>query len=180
MNKAKTGYFAGRRRVLAQLLSSTMLVAVLPVTGALAQGLGTADKPVEVRIMANDAYANLWQEQLVPLFNQPVFLELVGGHGDAYAPYAQHEGQQARLIMHLNRPLHHASLLYKARAPSGHHAFHHNASAAAGEDHFAGRRPAAGARHAQNARSDAKMPSTRMTVRRLTRTGSRAIIGWTC
>jgi multiple sugar transport system substrate-binding protein len=47
-----------------------MLVAALPVTGALAQGLGTADKPVEVRIMANDAYANLWQEQLVPLFNQ--------------------------------------------------------------------------------------------------------------
>ncbi|HQZ11944.1 MAG TPA: sugar ABC transporter substrate-binding protein [Devosia sp.] len=70
MIKARSGFFAGRRRVIAQLLSSTMLVAAMPLAGVQAAGLGTADAPVEVRIMANDAYSNVWQEQLVPLFNK--------------------------------------------------------------------------------------------------------------
>jgi multiple sugar transport system substrate-binding protein len=70
VKKTGSGVSTRRRRVIAQLLGSTMLVAALPATPVLAEGLGTADKPVEVRIMANDAYSNVWQEQLVPLFNQ--------------------------------------------------------------------------------------------------------------
>jgi multiple sugar transport system substrate-binding protein len=62
---------AGRRRAVAQLLGSVLLIAALPLATAQAQqGLGTADQPVEIRIMANDAYANTWQTQLVPLFNE--------------------------------------------------------------------------------------------------------------
>lgn len=41
-------------------------------TSALAQGagLGTADKPVEVRMVANEAFANQWQTLMVPEFNK--------------------------------------------------------------------------------------------------------------
>lgn len=39
-------------------------------TSALAEGLGTADAPVEVRIIANEAFANAWQQTLVPEFNK--------------------------------------------------------------------------------------------------------------
>jgi multiple sugar transport system substrate-binding protein len=34
------------------------------------EGLGTRENPVEIRIIANDAYANAWQTQLVPEFNK--------------------------------------------------------------------------------------------------------------
>lgn len=61
---------AGRRTVLAGFAGSVALAA-LPFGAAQAQeGLGTPENPVEIRIMANDAYANSWQQNLVPLFNK--------------------------------------------------------------------------------------------------------------
>ncbi|MCZ4292000.1 ABC transporter substrate-binding protein [Hoeflea alexandrii] len=46
-------------------------MAMMPLTSAKAQdGLGTADSPVEVRIMANEAFASTWQTMLVPEFNK--------------------------------------------------------------------------------------------------------------
>ncbi|MET0886300.1 MAG: extracellular solute-binding protein, partial [Mycetocola sp.] len=41
--------------------------AAAPVDGG---GLGTAKKPVEVRMIANEAFANQWQELMVPEFNK--------------------------------------------------------------------------------------------------------------
>lgn len=61
---------AKRRSVLAGIAGSLMLAAV-PLASAQAQdGLGTADNPVEVRIMANEAFANAWQSLLIPEFNK--------------------------------------------------------------------------------------------------------------
>ena len=39
-------------------------------TSALAEGLGTPDEPVEVRMIANEAFANQWQTLMVPEFNK--------------------------------------------------------------------------------------------------------------
>ena len=59
-----------RRSVLTGMAGSLVLAAI-PMACAQAQdGLGTADKPVEVRIMANEAFANTWQTLLVPEFNK--------------------------------------------------------------------------------------------------------------
>ncbi|WP_244447112.1 sugar ABC transporter substrate-binding protein [Hoeflea sp. BAL378] len=61
---------AGRRRVLAGMAGS-LILATMPWASAWAEdGLGTADAPVEVRIMANEAFANSWQTLLVPEFNK--------------------------------------------------------------------------------------------------------------
>lgn len=42
----------------------------LMASTALAGGLGTGETPVEVRIVANEAFANAWQQTLVPEFNK--------------------------------------------------------------------------------------------------------------
>lgn len=51
------------------------------------EGLGTAENPVEIRILANEAYANAWQTQLVPEFNKafPNVKVTIDG-----IPYAEH------------------------------------------------------------------------------------------
>ncbi len=69
MESEKKKIGTGRRRAFARLFGSA-LVATLPLGAAQAAGLGTADQPVQIRIMANDAYANAWQTLLVPLFNK--------------------------------------------------------------------------------------------------------------
>jgi multiple sugar transport system substrate-binding protein len=52
-------------------LAGSLVLAAGPLATARAQeGLGTADAPVEVRIMANEAFANTWQTLLVPEFNK--------------------------------------------------------------------------------------------------------------
>ena len=59
-----------RRRA---LLSAAALALAVPAVGlrpAQAEGLGTAEKPVEVRMIANEAFANQWQTRMVPEFNK--------------------------------------------------------------------------------------------------------------
>lgn len=58
-----------RRAVLARMAGSIVLAA-LPATAGAAEGVGKAGAPVEIRIMANEAFANSWQNQLVPEFNK--------------------------------------------------------------------------------------------------------------
>lgn len=53
--------------------ASVLLVGALAgesVTSAVAEGLGTTDNPVEVRMIANEAFANQWQTLMVPEFNK--------------------------------------------------------------------------------------------------------------
>lgn len=53
------------------LLVAGAMVAMLPVSTAVAQdGLGTPEQPVEVRMIANEAFANQWQTLMVPEFNK--------------------------------------------------------------------------------------------------------------
>lgn len=58
-----------RRAVLALGLASITLPSLM-VVPALADGLGTADKPVEVKIIADAAYGTAWQDFMVPEFNK--------------------------------------------------------------------------------------------------------------
>jgi multiple sugar transport system substrate-binding protein len=59
-----------RRSMLAGLAGSLILAAGPQVAAQAQDGLGTSDNPVEVRIMANEAFANSWQTTLVPEFNK--------------------------------------------------------------------------------------------------------------
>lgn len=61
---------ARRRSVLAGIAGSLILAATPLVSAQAQEGLGTADNPVEIRIMANEAFANSWQTTLVPEFNK--------------------------------------------------------------------------------------------------------------
>ncbi|GAB3149935.1 sugar ABC transporter substrate-binding protein [Micromonospora sonneratiae] len=64
-----------RRAVLAGGLAATVALSLAAcgsgddgeVTGG---GVGTAEKPVSIRMIANDAFARQWQEQMVPEFNK--------------------------------------------------------------------------------------------------------------
>ena len=58
-----------RRSVLAGLVGA-LVVTAAPINTAHSQGLGTRNAPVEIRIMANEAFSNSWQTQLVPEFNK--------------------------------------------------------------------------------------------------------------
>jgi len=61
---------AGRRFVLKGVAGS-LILAVMPLAAANAEGgLGATGNPVEVKIMANEAFANSWQTILVPEFNK--------------------------------------------------------------------------------------------------------------
>lgn len=52
-------------------IASAIMFATVPTGMVWAQdGLGTADDPVEVRIIANEAFASTWQSLLVPEFNK--------------------------------------------------------------------------------------------------------------
>ncbi|GGA71998.1 ABC transporter substrate-binding protein [Nitratireductor aestuarii] len=54
------------------LMVSASAAVIATMTGMVAQaeGLGTPDKPVEVRMIANEAFANQWQTLMVPEFNK--------------------------------------------------------------------------------------------------------------
>lgn len=52
----------------AAVLGFSLVAATTPARAQ--EGLGTADAPVELRIVANEAFANSWQETLVPEFNK--------------------------------------------------------------------------------------------------------------
>jgi multiple sugar transport system substrate-binding protein len=69
MTSIETGLPTRRRRVL-KLLAGSMMMAAIPMGEAGADGLGTPDGPVEIKIMANEAFANNWQTVLVPEFNK--------------------------------------------------------------------------------------------------------------
>ena len=60
-----------RRAMMAGAATAVALVA-LAGTAARAQdaGLGTPDAPVEIRMIANEAFANQWQTLMVPEFNK--------------------------------------------------------------------------------------------------------------
>lgn len=67
MRKMYIGELTRCRGMLAGVAGSLVL-AMGPVQAQ--EGLGTADDPVEVRIIANEAFANTWQTLLVPEFNK--------------------------------------------------------------------------------------------------------------
>ncbi len=54
------------RRALLAAASSALLTTTVFAQG----GLGTAEKPIEVRMIANEAFANQWQTLMVPEFNK--------------------------------------------------------------------------------------------------------------
>jgi multiple sugar transport system substrate-binding protein len=49
---------------------AVLATAVASLPAVAQDALGTAEKPVELRVMANEAYANLWRTLLVPEFNK--------------------------------------------------------------------------------------------------------------
>ncbi len=70
MKGMRRGQRAARRRVLKGMATSLVLAA-MPLGLAHAQdGLGSPGDPVEIKIMANEAFANTWQTILVPEFNK--------------------------------------------------------------------------------------------------------------
>ncbi|WP_224760675.1 sugar ABC transporter substrate-binding protein [Salinibacterium sp. ZJ450] len=67
----------GRRRRALLAAGATVAAASLILAGCAstsdapsAGGLGTADEPVEITLLSNDAYASQWQDQLVPEFQK--------------------------------------------------------------------------------------------------------------
>ena len=87
MKALKKEFGKGRQRGLARLLGAALAVAAMPLGAAQAQDdLGTPGHPIEIRVAANDAYANSWQQNLVPLFNKefPNIKVTIDG-----VPYAQ-------------------------------------------------------------------------------------------
>lgn len=70
MRKTHNRKLTSRRSMLAGLAGSLVLAAGPLVPAQAQEGLGTAADPVEVRIMANEAFANTWQTLLVPEFNK--------------------------------------------------------------------------------------------------------------
>ncbi|SFK90032.1 carbohydrate ABC transporter substrate-binding protein, CUT1 family [Streptosporangium canum] len=51
-------------------LTITACGSTAPEVSADGGGLGTAENPVSIRVIANDAFAKQWQDQLVPEFNK--------------------------------------------------------------------------------------------------------------
>jgi multiple sugar transport system substrate-binding protein len=66
--------FAGfvSRRALMTAASAAVATTMIGVSGlsALAEGTGTPDDPIEVRMIANEAFASQWQTLMVPEFNK--------------------------------------------------------------------------------------------------------------
>ena len=60
-----------RRGLLAAAASTAAIAAMTGIIGiAQAEGLGTPEQPIEVRMIANEAFANQWQTLMVPEFNK--------------------------------------------------------------------------------------------------------------
>lgn len=58
------------RRALMAAAASTVAIAAMSGIAAKAEGLGTPEQPIEVRMIANEAFANQWQTLMVPEFNK--------------------------------------------------------------------------------------------------------------
>ena len=61
-----------RRALLAAAASTAAIAAMTGIVdiAARAEGLGTPEQPIEVRMIANEAFANQWQTLMVPEFNK--------------------------------------------------------------------------------------------------------------
>jgi len=61
-----------RRALLAAAASTAAIAAMTGMVdiAARAEGLGTPEQPIEVRMIANEAFANQWQTLMVPEFNK--------------------------------------------------------------------------------------------------------------
>lgn len=72
MNRFHEAAGSVSRRALMVAAASAVAFAALGGAAAVAQdnGLGTAESPVEVRMIANEAFANQWQTLMVPEFNK--------------------------------------------------------------------------------------------------------------
>lgn len=72
MNKSGSFFQPSRRAFLGAGVLAAALLATAACSGPAKEsgGVGTAEKPVELRILANDGYAKQWQEQMVPEFNK--------------------------------------------------------------------------------------------------------------
>lgn len=70
MTNNRTNMVARGRRVLQALAGSLIAVATPISQAAASDALGTPESPVEIKIMANEAFANSWQTVLVPEFNK--------------------------------------------------------------------------------------------------------------
>lgn len=68
INQTNSILFRGIRR--AGVAAGAVGLAGLLCTSALAEGLGTASAPIEVRIVGNEAFVKAWQQTLVPEFNK--------------------------------------------------------------------------------------------------------------
>lgn len=67
MEKPNSAAAVSRRAVIAAAAAMTLTGApALAQTG----GLGTADKPIEIRMIANEAFASQWQSLMAPEFNK--------------------------------------------------------------------------------------------------------------
>ncbi|WP_207767513.1 ABC transporter substrate-binding protein [Arthrobacter glacialis] len=72
MNKSGSFFQPSRRAFLGAGVLAAAMLATAACGGPAKEsgGVGTAEKPVELRILANDGYAKQWQEQMVPEFNK--------------------------------------------------------------------------------------------------------------
>jgi multiple sugar transport system substrate-binding protein len=70
--RQKFGKTARRAAVVGVIATASMMVAgcASPAGTPEGGGVGTADKPVSVRMIANEAFANQWQQLMVPEFNK--------------------------------------------------------------------------------------------------------------
>ncbi|MFN4273968.1 MAG: ABC transporter substrate-binding protein [Aliihoeflea sp.] len=59
-----------RRALLVAATASLTSIATVVGVAHAEEGLGTPDAPIEVRMIANEAFANQWQTQMVPEFNK--------------------------------------------------------------------------------------------------------------
>lgn len=65
-----------RRSAVALAVSALTVVSLAACSGGSGAtspeggGVGTADEPIEIRVLANEAFAKAWQDQLVPEFNK--------------------------------------------------------------------------------------------------------------
>lgn len=68
----KSGYLAhGSGNRLSRAAAAALMATGLTMTSASAQdGLGTAQKPIHLRVIANSAFSHTWQSVLVPEFNK--------------------------------------------------------------------------------------------------------------
>jgi multiple sugar transport system substrate-binding protein len=72
MGRSRNAAGGVSRRLVTTAAATAVAAMVLGGAGALAQGsgLGTADKPVEIRVSANEAFSNQVQTVIVPEFNK--------------------------------------------------------------------------------------------------------------